>query len=128
MTRSHPRAPGPSHPTVAYRPSHHPSGPDFHRASSTVASPALRRFNGSRPAPPPPTLRQLAQPDAAPYLASAPERALESPIPLYPDVLDPLRSDPRFDELLMEVNRSWGLPADGRLPSTARGPAEGRGR
>ena len=36
---------------------------------------ALRHLPGSRPPPPSPTLRQLAPPDPAPYLASAPRRA-----------------------------------------------------
>lgn len=36
---------------------------------------------------------------------------------LYPDVLGPLREDPRFDSLRREVNRSWGLNPDGSIPA-----------
>lgn len=35
----------------------------------------------------------------------------------YPDVLGPLRQDPRYRELLREVNRDWGLNPDGSFPS-----------
>ncbi len=31
----------------------------------------------------------------------------------YPDVLRPLRDDPRYQELLREVDRSWGLDPGG---------------
>ena len=81
--------PGLSHPTVLGRPSHHPSGPDSHGASSTAPSAVPRCLHGSRPAPPPPTPRQLAQPDAPPYLASDPKRAFESPIPFFMPLRDP---------------------------------------
>ncbi len=35
---------------------------------------------------------------------------------LFPEVLGPLREDPRYDRLLLEVNRSWGLNLDGSIP------------
>ena len=35
---------------------------------------------------------------------------------LHPRVLEPLREDPRYRELIREINRSWGLDPDGRLP------------
>jgi len=35
---------------------------------------------------------------------------------LYPGVLEPLREDPRYRELIQEINRSWGLDPDGSLP------------
>ncbi|HVS03769.1 MAG TPA: protein kinase, partial [Thermoanaerobaculia bacterium] len=35
---------------------------------------------------------------------------------LFPEVLDPLRGEPRFRDLVARVNRSWGLQADGSLP------------
>jgi len=34
----------------------------------------------------------------------------------FPNVLGPLREDPRYDELLRTVNEYWGLRPDGRLP------------
>jgi hypothetical protein len=34
----------------------------------------------------------------------------------FPDVLGPLREDPRYDKLLRVVNEYWGLHPDGRLP------------
>lgn len=34
----------------------------------------------------------------------------------FPDVLGPLREDPRSDELLRTVNKSWGLHPDGMFP------------
>jgi serine/threonine protein kinase/tetratricopeptide (TPR) repeat protein len=34
----------------------------------------------------------------------------------FPEVLGPLREDPRYDELLRTVNEYWGLYPDGRLP------------
>jgi len=37
----------------------------------------------------------------------------------FPHVLGPLREDLRFDQLLGEVNRSWGLNPDGGLPAAA---------
>jgi len=72
--------PAPSHQAIPHRPSRHPSDPDSHGASSSGASAALRPLPGSRQAPPSPTLRELATPDPAPYLASAPKRAVETPI------------------------------------------------
>ena len=38
----------------------------------------------------------------------------------FPHVLGPLREDLRFDQLLGEVNRSWGLNPDGGLPAAGR--------
>lgn len=35
---------------------------------------------------------------------------------LYPDVLGPLRDDPRFRELIREVDRYWGLDPNGSSP------------
>lgn len=34
----------------------------------------------------------------------------------FPDVIGPLREDPRYDELLRTVNEYWGLNPDGSLP------------
>jgi tetratricopeptide (TPR) repeat protein len=36
----------------------------------------------------------------------------------YPDVLDPVRDDPRYRELIAEINRAWGLNPDGSLPDS----------
>src|SRR5690606_1395286 len=66
---------------VRHRPFEHPPGPDSHRASSTSPPTALRRFSPSRQTPPSPTCPALAQPEPAPYLASATNRAVETPIP-----------------------------------------------
>jgi tetratricopeptide (TPR) repeat protein len=41
----------------------------------------------------------------------------------YPDVLGPLHSDPRFDDILREVNRSWGVTPD-HDPAADRKPAD----
>lgn len=37
----------------------------------------------------------------------------------FPDVLGSLREDPRYDELVRTVNRSWGLKPDGTIPEQA---------
>jgi len=37
----------------------------------------------------------------------------------YGPALDPLRGDPRFQQILRAVNRTWGLNADGTLPTPA---------
>ncbi|MBW3660179.1 MAG: tetratricopeptide repeat protein [Gemmatimonadetes bacterium] len=34
----------------------------------------------------------------------------------FPDILDPLREDPRYNELLEALNRDWGLQPDGSFP------------
>jgi hypothetical protein len=34
----------------------------------------------------------------------------------FPDVLGPLRDDPRYDALIRRVNQAWGLEPDGSLP------------
>lgn len=36
---------------------------------------------------------------------------------LFPDVLGPLRDDPRYGALVEEMNRDWGLEPDGDFPS-----------
>ena len=36
---------------------------------------------------------------------------------LYPGVLGALRKDPRYDELIRGINRSWGLSPDGSVPA-----------
>lgn len=36
----------------------------------------------------------------------------------YPDVLDPLREDPRYGTLLSRLNRAWGLGPDGSMPGS----------
>ena len=38
----------------------------------------------------------------------------------FPDVLGPLRDDPRYDALIRRVNQAWGLAPDGSLPEDAR--------
>ena len=44
----------------------------------------------------------------------------------FPHVLGPLREDPRFDHLLSELNRSWGLNPDRSLPEAARRDGGGK--
>jgi TolB-like protein/lipopolysaccharide biosynthesis regulator YciM len=43
---------------------------------------------------------------------------------LYPDVLDALRADPRYDELVRDINRSWGVRPDGTIPKGKPPPTE----
>ena len=38
---------------------------------------------------------------------------------LFPDVLDPLRDDSRYEQLIRRMNRAWGLHPDGSLPDSA---------
>jgi TolB-like protein/Flp pilus assembly protein TadD len=38
----------------------------------------------------------------------------------FPDVLGPLRDDPRYDALIRRLNQAWGLAPDGGLPENAR--------
>lgn len=39
----------------------------------------------------------------------------------YPDALEPLREDPRYRELMREINQQWGLNPDGSLPASPGG-------
>lgn len=39
----------------------------------------------------------------------------------FPDILDPLRDDPRYRGLIGKINRQWGLDPDGSLPEETRG-------
>lgn len=41
---------------------------------------------------------------------------------LYPEVLGPLREDPRYHELIGEVNKTLGLNPDGSLPAERDSP------
>jgi tetratricopeptide (TPR) repeat protein len=36
----------------------------------------------------------------------------------FSDILDPLRDDPRYEELIREINTAWGLNPDGSLPDS----------
>lgn len=37
----------------------------------------------------------------------------------YPNLLGPLRDDPRYESLIRKINESWGLNPDGSLPDEA---------
>lgn len=38
--------------------------------------------------------------------------------------LEPLRKDPRYEELIRKANQAWGLNPDGTIPEQSRSPTK----